>query len=211
MSNNEDKKNDTFTLPEGRVINHSLFVKDQYNDKSTPAYKVEIAIDADSDAYYELEDRLLAFADDKWGKGAGDDPDLILPFIDGDRLANKREKKGKDGSAYAGKIVIRANTIYNKDGQDGPGGVQVYDQDVEEVSPARSSEVYRGCYGEAAVNIGTYEDDDGNNAIKFYLAAFQKTKEGERLTSSADKSGLFKARGRSEGGSAGRRQRRTRD
>lgn len=207
----EDTTTKIITLPVGRVINHSLFKKDQFNDKSVPSYKIELAFPKDSEEIADIEDLLLDFADAKWGAGAGDDEDLVLPLISGDKLAKKRSKKGKDGSAYEGMVVIRANTIYNKDGADGPGGVQVFDEDVEPVEPARQGEVYNGCYGQAAVVIGSYEDDDGNNALKFYLSAFQKTGDGEKLVKAADRSSLFNPVGR-EGGAkkrnrAGRRTR----
>ena len=54
-------------LPKGRVINHSLFVKDQFNDKATPSYKIELAFEPKAlDKFYE---ELLDFAVEKWGKG----------------------------------------------------------------------------------------------------------------------------------------------
>lgn len=216
MAKSEDKKAvDIFTLPEGRVINQSLFVKDAFDERAVPSYKIEIAIPKDDPGIADLEDRLLDFADDRWGEGASDDENLVIPLLDGDKLAKKREKKGKDGDAYKGMIVIRANTIYNKEGQDGPGGIQVFDPDVEEILPARSSDVFSGCYGEVAVTIGTYEGDDAGpdrdehfNGLKFYMSAFQKTKNGEKLVSSADRSTLFKPRGRDGGGESGGRKRR---
>lgn len=209
MSKNdtEKKSSDVFNLPEGRMINGSLFVKDAFNDKSVPSYKIEIAIPKDSPAIRDLEDRLFDFADEKWGKGAGDDENLILPLLDGDKLAKKREKKGKEGTAYEGMWVIRANTIYNKDGQDGPGGIAVYDQDVEEITATRKSDIYPGCYVEVAVVIGGYENDEGDNAMKFYLSAVQKTRDGEKLVKAADRSTLFQPKGKSEGGEGRRRRR----
>ena len=211
----KDKKekatSDEFALPEGRVINESLFVKDQFNDKAVPSYKIEIAVENGSKALEKFQDKLMDFADEFWGEGAGDDEDLVLPLISGNKLAKKREKKGKDGSAYKGMTVIRAKTIYNTDGNDGPGGIQVFDEDVEEVVPAQQRVIYRGCYGIAGVTIGAYEDDDGNNALTLYLTAFQKTGEGEHLTSSADRSTLFKPKQRSEGGSnRGKKKRKSR-
>ena len=207
MSKKEtDKSADAFII-RGRLINASLFVKDQFNDKATPSYKAEIAFKEDSSEHIDLENRLFDFADDKWGKGAGDDADLVIPLISGNKLAKKREKKDKDGEAYKGMMVVRANTIYNKDGQDGPGGIQVFDQDVEEIGASNQGEIYPGCYVEMGVVIGTYEDDDGNNALKFYLSAMQKVKDGEKLVSSADRSGLFKPVGRSDSGTKSRRRR----
>lgn len=213
---NGNKSSEVFTLPEGMLINASLFVKDAYDDKSVPSYKIEVAIDGDektNKAIADLVERMLDFADAKWGKGAGDDPDLVLPLLDGNTLARKREKKGKEGDAYKGKTVIRANTVYNKDGVDGPGGIQVYDEDVQPITPARQGDIYPGCYVEVAVVLSGYEDNNGNNAIKCYLSAVQKTRDGEKLVRAADRSSLFKPVGRNGGGEAagdGRRRRASR-
>ncbi len=195
---------DVFTLPEGRLINHSLFVKDKYNEKSVAAYKLEIAISATSEEIADLEEKLLDLADDQWGEGAGDNPDLILPLLSGNKLAEKRERKGKEGDAYRSMTVIRANTIFNKDGVDGPGGIQIFDEAAEAIPAARQGEIYQGCYGIAAVNVGFYEDErSGEPGIKFYLAAFQKTKDGDHLVTATDRSSLFKPTGRKPGGAAG--------
>lgn len=208
----ENKAAETYTI-KGRMINGSLYVKDAYDEKSVPSYKIEIAVkgtSATNPALAELEDTMLDFADARWGKGAGDDPDLVLPMLDGDVLARKREKKGKEGDAYKGTTVLRANTIYNKDGIDGPGGIQVYDEDVQEVPPARSGELYPGCEVEIAFTLSGYEDNQGNNALKLYLSAVQKVGDGEKLVRAADRSTLFKPVGRSGGGAAageGRRRR----
>lgn len=193
----------------GRLINESLFVKDKYDEKAVPKYRVELAIPDDDPSLEKIEDALLDFADDLWGDGAGDDEDLVLPLKDGNALKKRREKKGKDGEAYADMTVIRADTIYNKDGIDGPGGIQVFDQDVEPIDAARKGEIYPGCYIEAALAIGGYENNEGFNALKFYLQAVQKVAEGEKLVKASDRSSLFKPVARSdEEGSKGRRRRR---
>ena len=190
-------------LPVGREINHSLFRKEQFNEKATPSYKIELAFDKG-----ELDDfhnQCLDYANETWGAGAEDS--VIIPIKDGDEMAAKRKKDGKPGDAYAGKDVIRANTIYNKDGDDGDGGGQVLNVDVSPIGPANASEIYLGCLGIAAVTFGNYQDQaTGNNAITLYLAAFQKTADGERLVTAKDYSGLFKPVGRvpmAEGDEAG--------
>ena len=75
--------------------------------------------------------------------------------------------------------------FYNKDGADAAGGIQIYDQDVEIIEASRQGDMYPGCFAEVAVTIGTYEheDDEGetHNALKFYLSAVQKTRDGENL------------------------------
>jgi len=190
-------------LPVGRVINHSLFRKEQFNEKATPSYKIELAFDkGELDDFYN---QCLDYANETWGAGSEDA--VIIPIKDGDEMAAKRKKDGKPGDAYAGKDVIRANTIYNKDGDDGDGGIQVLNVDVSPIGPANASEIYLGCLGIAAVTFGNYQDQaTGNNAITLYLAAFQKTADGERLVTAKDYSGLFKPVGRvpvAEGDEAG--------
>lgn len=206
-----------FALPEGRLINESLFEKDQYNDKSVPAYKVELAFDpAQVLGEGTVEDKIADAFDAAYpGKGYGQmflDGKLKGPFIDGNVLAAKREAKGKPGDAYKGKIVIRANTIYNKNGQDADGGIQVFAPDVSEITVvAGRDQIYNGCMGVAGVTISIYEDEDtALPGAKFYLCAFQKTNEGERLVSAADNSALFKPVGRpaaAAGEAPARRQR----
>jgi len=190
-------------LPVGRVINHSLFRKEQFNEKATPSYKIELAFDkGELDDFYN---QCLDYANETWGAGSEDS--VIIPIKDGDEMAAKRKKDGKPGDAYAGKDVIRANTIYNKDGDDGDGGIQVLNVDVSPIGPANASEIYLGCLGIAAVTFGNYQDQaTGNNAITLYLAAFQKTADGDRLVTAKDYSGLFKPVGRvptAEGDEAG--------
>lgn len=208
----DQKNSDPIALPEGRVINNSLFVKDQYNEQAVPSYKIEMAFPKGVlDAFF---DQLLDAAVAKWGAGADDDQNLVLPILDGDKLAAKREAKGKPGDAYKGMEVIRANTIYNKNGDDAPGGIQVFGPDVSDIGPANQEAIYNGCHGILAVVISPYLNNDGQNALTLYMTAFQKTEDGERLTSPVDRSVLFKPVGRApaaEGGEAapegGRRRR----
>lgn len=211
MAKDENKTVEPFTIS-GRMINGSLFTKDAFDDKAVPSYKIEITVPKDDEQIADIEDRLFDFADEKWGAGAGDDEDLVLPLLDGNKLAKKREKKGKDGDAYKNTFVIRANTIYNKDGTDGPGGIQVFDEDVEEIDATRKNAIYPGCYVSIGVVISGYENNDGNNALKFYLSAVQKTGDGEKLVQAADRSSLFQPAGRTGGGeeAGGRRRRRSR-
>ena len=204
MSN---EKAEVFTLPEGRLINHSLFVKDAFNDAATPAYKLELALE-DDDQIAALEDRVFDALIARFGDQVEQDEDVVIPLLDGDKLAKKRERRGKEGDAYKGKIVVRASTIYNGQGEDGPGGIQIFGPDARPIEVARKQEVYQGCYGIAGVTLGTYETADGAPGAKFYLAAFQKTRDGERLVSASDRSTLFKPLAGSSEGSAGSPRRR---
>ena len=207
-----------FALPEGRLINENLFEKDAYKDpqtskEGTAKYKVEIAFDpGDVTGEGTIEDSLIDAACDKWGDGAEDEflkGDIRTPFLKGDKLAKRREEKGKEGDAYKGKLVIRADTLYNKDGLDAPGGIQVFDEEVNEVGIVNRGAIYPGCMGVVGVTIHCYLDNAGDKSMKFYLSAFQKTGDGERLVASRDRSTMFKPVGRakSEDGGSGRRSR----
>lgn len=209
------QENPAFTLPEGRVINNSFFERDIYTDErgnaGKPQYRVEMAFD-DEDLD-DLRDMMLDFAIEQWGEDEAMDPkedrlhdDIITPFLDGDKLARKREKKGKEGEAYKGKTVIRLNTLYNKDGIEGPGGIAVFGPDMSpiELTLGNTGEVFNGCYGIAGAKLSAYENEkEDRHAIKLYLVAFQLTrgdKEKDKLGSSADHSTLFKPVGRAAGG-----------
>ena len=207
MTKQKEKK--TILTPVGRLINESLFEKSQFDEKATPVYTLEMAFSWD-DAQV-LDEELAAHAVEKWGAGAADDYfdyRIISPILDGDKLAARREENGKPGEAYRGLAVVRAKTLYNKDGQDAPGGIQVYSPEVEEIGPANRQEIYPGCWGQAALKIATYDDRGGDHALMFYLHAFQKTKDGERLITGQDYSEVYKPVGRQEGRGPARRRKR---
>lgn len=201
-------------LPEGRLINEALFERDVFKSpngtEGEPKYKVELAFDPDTvEGEGTVEDDLMDAIEDAFGGPAVDDKATVFPLLVGDKLAAKREAKGKEGDAYKGMTVIRADTKFNMHGQDAPGGVQVFNEDCEPVIAANRHEIYPGCYGIAAVKISTYTTNQGDAACKFYLSAFQKTRDGDKLVSSADHSKLFKPVGRSktEGGEGKSRRR----
>ena len=105
--------------------------------------------------------------------------------------------------------VINASTIYNGEGDDDSGGVQVYDGDLDEIDVSRKREVYNGCIGAMSVKFVPYDTDgDGENiGITCYLTAFQLRGEGERLSSSSDHSTLFEKVGRKQGEKSKRKKR----
>jgi len=200
-----------FTTPEGRLINAALFEKDKFSEESIPAYKLELAME-DGDAIADLEEALAAAALEKWGAGADEDyfaGNIRSPLLDGNKLAARREEKGKAGDAYKDMVVIRPHTKFNRHGQDAPGGIQVYGPDVSTIEPANQQAIYPGCYGVAAVTISTYLTISGDKALMFYLSAFQKTRDGEVLAAAADHSTAFKPVGRAEGDGAKRRTRKS--
>lgn len=199
-----------FTLPEGTIIYHSLFTKDQFDEGSKAAYKIEMAFPKGALQEFGLEDMIIEAAEAEWGELSEDEVnDLVWPIHDGDELAAKREKRGKNGDAYKGKDVIRANTIYNAMGVDGPGGIEVFDAELNKLdNVADQGMVYGGALAKVAVSIGTYQDNRyDRHGLKFYLNAVQITGEGERLGGNTDHSSLFKPVGRAEGEGVKRRAR----
>jgi hypothetical protein len=218
MANTTPKKVPV-TLPEGRVINHSLFARAVYKDtrgnEGEPTYKIELAFDvADLVGQGKFEDAVLAAAIAEWGDSK-EVEDAVLDgaikwYKSGDAMAADRVAREKPGDAYAGKVVIRAHTKYSRFGQDGPGGIAVFDEEVKQVEPVNGEAVvYRGSYGIAAVSLNCYIDSKTKErCVGYYLQAFQKTRDGEKLASAADYSILFKPVGRTEGAPATRRSRR---
>ncbi len=183
-------------MPVGRLINHSLFEKDVYTDErgreATPSYKVEQAYD--EGALDEFEDAIIQAAIEFFGADAEADYDagrLRSPILFGDDLAEERARKGKNGEAYEGMMVVRAKTIFNRDGVDAPGGIYVCNAAAEELDFAERRTVYNGSYGKASVTVNPYKGIAGGQpGIGLYLNGFQFIKDGERLRGS-DPSSLF--------------------
>ena len=190
--NKEEQDISSIVFPEGRVINCALFEKDKYDDKATAQYKIEMAFEPDD--LIEAEDKIVDFIVKEYGPSAEDEYNnfkIVGPIIEGDELAKRREEKGKAGDAYKGKLVIRANTQFNKMGQNAPGGIAVYSPDVSAIEPVDQAKVYSGCYGIMVGTIKGYKTNKGEKAVKIYLSAFQKTRDGELLAAHSDYSKVF--------------------
>ena len=199
----QKQKKVVIMMPEGRLINHSLFEKDVYVDPKTskegmPSYKVEMVYEPGQvQGEGTVEDTILDFLEETLGNEYVDlymDGKVPGPFVDGNEKAKAREKKGKAGDAYAGRVILRSNTQYNKDGVDGPGGVQVFGPAVEKIGllEGNSADIYPGCYGVLAGTLHVWGDPDTKDwGVKVYLSAFQKTRDGERIVPITDHSTLF--------------------
>ncbi len=182
---------DNIKTPEGRLINNSVWEKESYEGKGTPMYKVEMAFDPK--AIEALEDAVVAVAIEEWGAGAEDkywgDPDndveptIHSPFLEGDKLAQGRVEKGKEGGAYEGMIVIRASTIYNTDGMNAPGGIYVADADAKRLDFTERGKIYNGSFGIAVVEPKTYDVND-QKGVTLYLQGYQFTRDGDPLRGS---------------------------
>lgn len=219
MADKQEKT--TLTTPEGRLINSSLFTRDIYTpakgQPGKPTYKIEIAFKKDDPEVEKMIDIIVGFAStnhkapaDGWlldiDAKPGEEANLISGLKDGDKYAAKRARDGKPGDAYRGCWFLRASTDFDRNGlsaaDGGNGGVAVYDEDLEDILPVAREKVYNGCYGQALLTLNAWTDDDGTAAVNFYLNAFQKRADGEKLVSVADTKSAFKPVGRKTGGDA---------
>jgi hypothetical protein len=182
---------EVIVLPRGRLIHHHFFERDQFNEQSAPRYTAEVAYNRGE--LDDLFDKCLDFAVATWGEGAdAEDAELILPIKNGDDMAAKRETEGKPGDVYVGKDVIRANTIFNKDGDRADGGILVYAPNgKDKIGIVNRDEVYNGCAVILGITLSSYTTQDGKNAITFYLSAVQKADEGERINTGSNHDQLF--------------------
>jgi hypothetical protein len=199
---NDKPRNEIFVLPEARVLVVNLLERDVYKDKDTgaegkPKYKVVLAFERSQvTGEGTIEDKMADAIALSYGDATADEwltnrADRISPLKDGNEIAKDREANGKDGSASKGMIILSADSIYNKDGQEGPGGSLIYGADNQKYSPALHGDLYAGMYGRAAVTLHAYKDypRKGDRGVKCYLSQFQKTRDGPKLA--AEKSSLF--------------------
>lgn len=200
MAEAKKEAQEPFLSPEGRLIHHSLFTKDQFNDSASPSYKIELAIPADSPGLDGFYNKLYEFADATWGSNYSEE-DLVLPIKDGNAMAAKRERNGKSGDAYKDMLVIRPNTQFNGKGENAPGGVQVFNDEGIEIEVINRGIIYPGCMGYVGLTIGSYESENQQTGTSFpaltlYMTAFMKSNEGDKLVAQRDNSKLFAPVGR---------------
>ena len=206
----DKQKNEIFMMPEGRVIVANAFERDVYKDPDTgaegkPKYKFVMAYDpAQVMGEGTIEDKMADAIASAYGDTVADEwlanprrADRISPLKDGNEIAKEREAKGKESEATKGKIVVSADSIYNKDGVEGPGGFAVYGPDCAPLSITNGAGIlFPGCYGIMAVTLHAYKDypRKGDRGLKCYLAAFQVTRSDPsmKLSTASDKSSLFK-------------------
>ena len=215
MSNSE---NNAFALPEGRLINGHLFVRSVYKDpkgrEGSAKYSAELVYprpaEGKESVLKDFEDYLYNVLVNQFGAEKVDSYDekgfIRWPIKDGDKKAVRREADGKPGDAYKNMDIISASSLFNKDGDPAEGGIDVYDENVEDIAPVNKSQVYNGCMGVVAVKAkayeGTTDNDDPFISCVLYLEAFQMTGEGERLAAAPNRSGLFQKRSKSGGDAA---------
>ncbi len=197
-----------FALPEGRLINGHLFVRQVYKDdkgrEGKPNYSAEMVFEQGQLGEFEkyLENVMVAqFGQEKFNQYEKNGW-VRWPIRDGDKKAARRKANGKNGEAYEGKDVVSASSLYNKNGDEADGGIEVFDAEVNPIEPVNKSEVFNGSFGCAAVKGKAYErtGDDGDPimSVVLYLEAYQKTRDGDRLAQKQDRTALFKKAGGGE-------------
>ena len=214
-----DNENNAFALPEGRLIHGHLFVRSVYKDEKgregEPKYSAELTFPqpanvGDNGVLKDFEDYIYNVLVDTFGASKVETHDkngwIRWPIKDGDKKATRRKARGKAFEAYEGQDIISASSLFNKDGDAAEGGIDVFDENVENIAPVNKSQVWNGCMGVAAIKAkgyeGTTDSDDPFISCVLYLEAFQKTGDGERLSTPADRSGLFQKRAGGSGSSA---------
>ena len=204
-----DTTNNAFALPEGRLINGHLFVRSVYKDpkgrEGDPKYSAELVFPKPAEGkegvLQNFEDYLYNTLVAHFGADKTEDYDkkgfIRWPIKDGDQKAARREAAGKPGDAYKGMDIISTSSLFNKDGNPEEGGIDVYDENVENIAPVNKSKVHNGCMGIVAIKAKAYEGTTGSDpfiSCVLYLEAFQMTGEGERLAEAPNRSGLFQKR-----------------
>ncbi len=212
-----DKENVAKTLPAGRLTHHSMFVRDIYTPTkgapAEPSYKIEMLWHKDADIGI-IEDIILEAIEDEWGELTQEEADDILagksdeyssPLKDGNKYIRKEPDKNRE--VYEDGKYLRAKTKFNKHGDDDAGGIMVYNEDMDELQATDQKQVYSGSYGRMAVTTNAYVDSKTDKrSISFYLSAYQRTKDGDRLAVQRDHSTLF-GKVTKEGGARTRRSR----
>ena len=98
MAREKEAKKKEILFFEGRMINGSLREKDKYNEKAVAAYKIEVAVKAGGPEDDRLWGALCDYAEDRWGAAGVKDLEdgiIVNPLLDGEKLALKRERRGK--------------------------------------------------------------------------------------------------------------------
>lgn len=97
--------------------------------------------------------------------------ELKFPFRNGDAEAAKAKAKGKDGSFYVGKVVVKSDSKYQP---------QIVDQDKNPIID--KNRVFSGCYGYAELNFVAYDGvNGGQDGVKAYVNFVLVARPGKRI------------------------------
>lgn len=174
--------NGTVITPVFTALFPNLFVprpiKINGKEKGEPVFGVTMLFDKasmspeDQDRLKTLIETAQRVAREKWpGRDFKVEP-IAMPFKQGDKEAEKSEKRGKNGDFYKGKLVLKTNSKFKP---------QVVGLDRKEI--INDKLVYSGCLMYAEVNFVAYDSvNGGTDGVKAYLGNFvMKAKDGPRI------------------------------
>ncbi len=170
-----DEQQTSLVIENAIILYPYLFQVDKRFVKADQAgqYKADLLIDREGGDFKALMQRLRELAAEH--HPGVDIRELHLPVSSGDVEAKKMADKGKDklAKAHEGKVLVKANSIYQP---------QVVDAQNHPIID--SKKVYSGC--QVAVDLG-FKAYDGNGStikpgIKLYLNMVMKRDDGDRLS-----------------------------
>ncbi len=151
--------------------------------KGEPKYSGTFLLDANGADLKALKAKAAEVARARWP--GRDLKELKFPFTAGDKRAEKSKAAGKDGSFFAGTVVLDARSKYE------PRlsileGKKVRDLEGTQRAVEGKAKFYNGCYVVPQVNFVPYdgqaEDGVGNpDGVTAYLDAVLWVKDGPRI------------------------------
>lgn len=140
-----------------------------------------------------LEPYAIAAARKKFGEDVNL-KDIRFPFRSGDKIAEKRREKNKDGDLYEDMIVINPKAYADR--FDPGTNVAVLKDGI--IAKATAEDLYSGMYGHMKIAFAGYKGqrEDDKDGVTIYLRSIIKTKEGERIGGSSAASDFSMVAGR---------------
>jgi len=158
-------------------------------EKGNPRFGGLVLVDAEDIKPFKEAARAAAMKKHKTTK------DVSWPFKDGDKMAEKRERKGKKGDIYKGKVVFSVKA-YPPDEENASGfdpEENIFVVKKGQLLNAQPKDMYSGMKGCIIVAFaGNFrsveeEDEDGDKQtvekpnVSAYLRGFVKTEDGTRI------------------------------
>lgn len=113
--------------------------------------------------------------------------ELVFPFTNGDKYAEERKKKGKDGSIYVGGVLIKASS-----GQEYPPGLAVLEAtgprrlEGNQIAVEGKQKFYNGCFVGVGLSFKAYmkQSEGGigeHSGVKAFLSSVIWLEDGPRI------------------------------
>lgn len=145
--------------------------------KGDPKYGGVFTLEADHPDVVPMKQKALAAARGEWGSDV-DLNSIEWPFKNGDKLAEERVKINKKGDLYAGKVVLKARSLFE------PMCSWIENGAVREVPSkelgAAASKFFNGVEALATFNFVAMTVD-GKRYVTAYLNKLFSTGKGERV------------------------------